>query len=144
MLWVYKVWHRYIYIIKRKHSPCNLHMLCWWERCVVHVYIIAVVLFMFVSEKLCCSCLYQRSCVLSICLRFLCNCCDWQVSVWRWRSRVHQHQILCVGPWMDSSVVTLTEEDVGPLRETRFANLVQTLFKEVGVLYILYVNIDFR
>ena len=35
---------------------------------------------------------------------------------------------------MDSSVVTLTEVDVGPLRDTRFAVLVNTSVKEVGVL----------
>ena len=34
---------------------------------------------------------------------------------------------------MDSSVVTLTEVDVGPLRDTRFAVLVNTSVKEVGV-----------
>ena len=43
---------------------------------------------------------------------------------------------------MDSSVVTLTEVDVGPLRDTRFAVLVNTSVKEVCVLYILYVNIN--
>ena len=34
---------------------------------------------------------------------------------------------------MDSSAVTLTEEDVGPLRDTRFAVLVTTSVREVGV-----------
>ena len=37
---------------------------------------------------------------------------------------------------MDSSVVTLTEVDVGPLRDTRFAVLVNTSVKEVSVLCI--------
>ena len=44
---------------------------------------------------------------------------------------------------MDSSVLTLTEVDVGPLRVTRFAVLVITSVKQVCVLYILYVNINY-
>ena len=44
---------------------------------------------------------------------------------------------------MDSSAVTLTEEDVGPLRDTGFAVLVNTLAREVCVLYILHININY-
>ena len=58
-------------VMKVHCSPCNPHnMYCWWERCVVHVYIRIcvhgyireVVLFMLISEKLCCSCLYKKLC----------------------------------------------------------------------------------
>jgi hypothetical protein len=42
---------------------------------------------------------------------------------------------------MDSSVVTLTEVDVGPLRDTVLAAVLDiTSVKEVGVLYRLHIN----
>ena len=129
-----------VHLLFNGDAPHATPICCVDEDAVLSMLISEVVLFMLIDIRSCVVHVYIRSCVLSGCLRSLCNCCDWQVSIWRWRSRVHQHQMLCVRSWMDSSVVTLTEVDVGPLRDTRFAVLVNTSVKEVGVLYILHIN----